>query len=479
MSAFVGTLFKRDVALVENSILPGDYKPYADPVDSSAVNLLTFDSAPSSCVINKIQLQGQEVDEDVFHVTVDAANIGKYIVAATIDGVDVSFELPVGTGAAAVDLEISHDLGKQAVLSLPASESVAVVVGATTYNVSVPAVALAASLFVEFDTIGKPDMTWKGTYALSSANVTLVHKTYPAKTNADASLAVTASATAAEVATFTDVQVDKLTFTGAHDADAKTLTVSQVDVHCSKLCGTDGAGDDWHKKDVTLSIDLGSGNDVVLPVKAATTEGRLAVVLSADAAFAANADVTVGAGTAADPTITLKSLILTLSEHCPEFFVAGSDAAGWVADVKLLKHSANGASVSINLASQEFNFEEVLHFKDASKADVVTVSSGVTFYEQFLEPHFGNILNVSKDAGFVIPVSEDGVVSDKYVRISDLYHLLSQADAENVPDLADRLHALEVAVRYETSDVLESADPEAVRLLAIKDQYSVLDISNL
>ena len=487
MSAFAGSLFKRDVALVEETIQKDDYKPFSVS-DSSDVNILTFSEdagegivKPTTCVINSIQLQGQSVEEFKFHVTT-VGNVGMYIVNLTVDGHPAQIELPVGDGTAAVDLPLYHLLGKQQLSNFVESETVDFEVNSTKYRVKANA-SNAKGLFVQFDKIGKPDMTWKATsagyiYTDADGNVNFKFNFY-SSFHIIAAIVLTGSdsATAGKAKYLYDCELDKVTFNGSYDADAKTITVTQVDFHAINFNGTDGdsPGVDFYEADQNFSIAVSP--NVVLPVKEANTEGRLAIVnTDSNISFSTSSDVVIG-------SITCEGLEFTLMATRPEFIVSLESANKWVSTLKLFDDDLTAKSrITLRFVNQQFNFEEVLHFKDGANEhnDIVTIAPGATFYEKFLEPGYGNVLNVSHDAGFLIPVQQDGYqMEQKYVRISDIYNKLNSREQVEVPKLADRLHALEVALAYESSDVLDSTDPEAVRLQALKDQYSALDISNL
>ena len=497
MSAFAGSLFKRDVALVEETIQKDDYLPFTVS-DSPDVNILTFSEdagesivKPTTCVINSIQLQGQSVEEFKFHVTtVDSSGAtpivtkGAYIVNLTIDNQPAQIELPVSNGTNAVDLELHHVLGKQETFEFVESETVDFEVNSVKYRVKANAVT-DLRLFVEFDKIGKPDMTWKTTsagyvYTDTDGNVNFKYNKYGGGYTATATIALTgsASATAGKAKYLWDCELDKITFNGSYDADAKTITVTQVDFHAINFNGTDGdsPGVDFYESNQNFSIAVSP--NVVLPVKEANTEGRLAVVgTGSDINFSTSSNVVID-------SITCEGLQFTLYATHPEFFVSLESTDKWVSNLELYDAASTKTNNSPLLyqLNKLNNFEEVIHFKDGSadRNDIVTIAPGATFYEKFLEPGYGNVLNVSHDAGFLIPVQQnDYQMEQKYVRISDIYNKLNSREQVEVPKLADRLHALEVALSYESSDVLDSTDPEAVRLQALKDQYSALDISNL
>ena len=76
--------------------------------------------------------------------------------------------------------------------------------------------------------------------------------------------------------------------------------------------------------------------------------------------------------------------------------------------------------------------------------------------------------------GEIDAMARDGTVSTEYVRISDIYSKLKQQESTSIADLPDRLHSLEVGLKYLTSDVLDSDDQEAQHLKSIKNKYSPL-----
>ena len=80
--------------------------------------------------------------------------------------------------------------------------------------------------------------------------------------------------------------------------------------------------------------------------------------------------------------------------------------------------------------------------------------------------------------GEIDAMARDGTVSTEYVRISDIYSKLKQQESTSIADLPDRLHSLEVGLKYLTSDVLDSDDQEAQHLKSIKNKYSPLRLWN-
>ena len=155
-------------------------------------------------------------------------------------------------------------------------------------------------------------------------------------------------------------------------------------------------------------------------------------------------------------------------------FVFILDIDGFVEEVQ-----TNSTSVYYWFKGQ--NFSEALTFLDKNKVELDAIIPGHTIYEQLPAASSGPIMDFTYDAGFTIPVVEDGVYSKKYIRISDLYAaLLNNTSGQDtgVPELSDRLHALEVALDNVCSSTLEdNTDAEAVRLYNVKNTYSVLNLS--
>lgn len=131
----------------------------------------------------------------------------------------------------------------------------------------------------------------------------------------------------------------------------------------------------------------------------------------------------------------------------------------------------------INSAFRNHNFTESLTFLDKNKKELVAFTPGYALYDSLPATTTGPIIDLNVDAGFTIPVIKDGVLQNKYVRISDIVASIekSQTGAASIADLADRLHALEVALQFTTSSELERNDPTAEHLLYIKDKYSALN----
>ena len=500
MSTFVGTNFKRDVALNEPVINKAEF-PVFTSAARSAADLITFsDNNVSDLVsveIESITLQGQSVDAHKFVISTKGGAsasdaLGSYLVKAKINGETVNFSCSVPAQASAnTEAPISYKAGKQ-IISLPASSSGVVSFdgGTKVCNATFSAVD---NVYVQFDDVGKPDATWNGKYAFGSSKVTVVLNNVTDPTLSAFSLSVSQGASADEVKTIKSLVINSVKIacddhTTATKTAAGEMRTKSIVLGIKQIVGTLGDDSEFELSDVSLTVQ--NSTAVVLTLKFLDSiSGLEAVQLSSTSlgvSLVGDASVTVGTVKFLVPTLVFsgtnsapiygKFVQTEVSPSTAGVFTAfpsfASIAAGAV--------DSSTVSVPLFFVPNEFSFDEHLRFRDASKADVVTVAAGWTYYDKLVEPFGASVLNVNKDAGFIIPVAEDGTISSKYVRISDLYQKLLSAKNDSVVDLADRLHALEVAARYTTSDVLEDEDePEAIRLLGIKDKYSVLDISEL
>lgn len=498
MSTFVGTNFRRDVALNEPVIDQAEF-PVFTSTAGAPTDLITFtDNNFNDLVsveIESITLRGQSVDAHKFIISTKGSEsdvLGSYLVKAKINGETVNFSCSVPVQASAnTEAPISYKAGKQ-IISLPASSTGVVSFdgGTKVCNARFSAVG---NVYVQFDDVGKPDASWNGKYAFGSSKVTVVLNNVTDPTLSAFSLSITQGDSAGEVKTIKSLVIDSVKIAcDSHTAATKTaageIRTQSVVLGIKQIVGT--LGDDSEFELSNVSLTVGNSTAVALALKFLDSISGLEAVqlssTSSNVSLAGGASITVGTVEFLSPT-----LVFSGTNSAPIYgkFVQTEVSASTAGDftafpsyASIAAGAVGSGSVSVPLffVPNEFSFDEHLRFRDASKADVVTIAAGWTYYDKLVEPFGASVLNVNKDAGFIIPVAEDGTISSKYVRISDLYQKLLSAKNDDIADLADRLHALEVAARYTTSDVLENEDePEAIRLLNIKDKYSVLDISDL
>ena len=118
-----------------------------------------------------------------------------------------------------------------------------------------------------------------------------------------------------------------------------------------------------------------------------------------------------------------------------------------------------------------------LHFKDENEQMLVSVNTVNYDYQHMFNQSSTlteDILNVSKDAQFVIPTS----LSIPTVGTANIIYegvLISQLWKE-IKELLDRLHAVEVSCANITSEELEEATSgsEAEELVMIKNKYKTV-----
>ena len=132
------------------------------------------------------------------------------------------------------------------------------------------------------------------------------------------------------------------------------------------------------------------------------------------------------------------------------------------------EYSDNVVTIRVNVPVND-DFTQTLQFQDNQQQIISKVNAGISVYPT--RDNSENIVNFSTDAGFYIP---SGTSDFKYIRIYDLAHALGIVDSEE-GTLEDRVHALEVTLKDVVSSELDdSTNPEAVRLLNIKQTHQEL-----
>jgi len=494
MTTFVGTNFKRDVALNEPTIATTEF-PVFEVEQSEPATFITFSdndaSSITSVVIESISLQGQTVDAHNFTVSTKGSGtdpdvLGTYNVKATVNGEAIAFSCPVEVTTADIVVPIAYKAGKQ-IITLPVSGNGIVTFDSGTHTCNA-AISSIANVYVQFDDIGKPDASWNASYTFVTTTakiikITIDEFTNPAATTSGFSFGYEKGDQATDINEIKSLIIKSLDITcTSHTPATKTtsgeIQTTSITVNVDKMVATTGTDDEIEITDASFTMTAAAS--VTIPLKFLDTVSTLEAIQNPSTAssitFTASANPTIG-------TYTLKTSILTITNgHSPVYGHYDNSIFSLVPAFATLEAAADTANPTLNMyfIPKDFSFDEHLRFRDASKADIVTIASGWTYYDNIIEPQASGILNINKDAGFIIPVAEDGTISSKYVRISDLYQKLLASKSADVVDLADRLHALEVAARYTTSDVLEDdTEPEAIRLLGIKEKYSVLDISEV
>lgn len=485
--SFKGTFFKYDVGLVDQSL---ETQPTAaEPVSNSSAWLTFADKATAIGTVEavevlSVQIQGQGMSGDDFVVATSSA-AGALLVRARLtyrpSGATESitrvhnFSVPIETSSADVKIGVSESFGKVILDSLPAAgpEDFSPINDATTMLFTLSAVAIANAAVAGAEINDKLVSFPQGfTSAAKTSGAIAVSVNYVSQPTvlpvAPVKLTYVAGSQASHVKSIESFEITGILFNGGVANGTWTLSGATINGH---LKGTDG-GDAAIDSDValvgtfadstTVSV-VESGRNVAITVP---NSGDLTLTFSS-----------LAPGTNVE--FDSAALVLTADSVIP-FKHLGSTNYLLDADEVVVFNLSSG---NVPIFFKGLNYNEQLHFLDKAKGSIVAAAPAFTLYEQFPAVASGKVLDITSDAGFVIPAVVDGVFQTKYVRISDLYNALankSESQVEDVPELADRLHALEVALDNACSSTLEgNADSEAVRLFAVKNKWSVLDITPL
>ena len=161
--SYVGSSYKRDVALVEPSLTIDEFEK---PLNSKALvgKFISFSGDDAKDIesfeVKYMSVRGQSVEPGVFHVST-AKKKGSYVVESVINDENVNFAIELdGT----VDINYEYELGKKIVSELPqASKEISFDGGNKSVLVTING-GSGLKLSVEFDAVGAPDMTWDGEY---------------------------------------------------------------------------------------------------------------------------------------------------------------------------------------------------------------------------------------------------------------------------------------------------------------------------
>ena len=488
MTTYVGTNFSRDVALGEPSLKISDFgAPGLTPTTVNAFITFTGDGASdiTTFTIDNISLQGQSTELGTFHVSTEEET-GEYLIDAVVNNVRTGIVLTLTPGTK--DIPYTYSLGKLIVDELPAATGT-FKVGNKNTTATVTAIASDAAMSVTFDDIGKPDMTWNGAYSYDAINgvLTMTYNKLNATTLKEClQITVETDTADSDVAVIDDIEVSKVTisydnYTAATNTNDGEFDATNVTLTCSRLIATTHDNVKHEFTNIELSFIPASGVTMPTAFIDTTNEKRIAVRVpstSASITITNSTNITLDDIQFVTPSVTFiagGSMLLLTSN------VGNTAMSGDMALKSIL-----GTDLILYNTPRELTFEEQIRFRDGYKPEgkttlygnsIVQISGGMTFYDQIIDPYQNNVLNINKDAGFSIPIAQDGVIGNKYVRISDIYTRANAVAKSDIVDLPDRLHALEVALCYQTSDVLESEETEAERLHDIKDKYKVLDVS--
>lgn len=294
-----------------------------------------------------------------------------------------------------------------------------------------------------------------------------VAKTSDLKSNLECKFNILA--TSGDIKSISKFEISKIEFVrNSSDTTETTFTLASINITASAEGVIAGA-----TADTSFKIDNGVFTFANTTAMTIQTVGKdVSVIPSADLELSAANTVTVS-------SVPFKGLQIILKENVLHTLIPlETSATTYVLDVCNL-HSSIAVDSSatpnkevVSIYYKGINFPETLHFLDKAGLSVAKINPGYTIYDTLAAPLSGSVVDFNTDAGFKVPIVENGQWGIKYVRISDLYYDLqnkssSGGSGSDIPDLLKRLHALEVSLYDSESDLLK-ADSE---LKAIKRKY--------
>lgn len=508
-SAFKGTVFSRDVALLDKVVEKGQNVQDIAKVQGTQASWLTARTRATGTATIGVLKSIEILDLGIMGVSFDGttftyattAQSGSYVIKARITctpngaSADTTFEaifaVPIVATSADITSAVSNQLDKLVLAQLPAVAATDVVPSsgvAFSMEVVIAAVSSANISGVEYDATTVSLSFQKGfvSQAYDSANksqaITLNWIKADGTINPDIQFTLsTASAAGTDIVELTKFNVGQIRFPATFvDGTTPSLTIPSgaachvmVDVEAKLFNGSV-----FVANGVDFALTVG-GSDVVFDTAAGLVKSNatdLAIIPPSSAA-----SLFGGALAASSTGVSIVALNVLLQQGFLHPISKTENAGEYCLNVCQSFGAVIGVAtnvITVNGFYKGVNFMETLNFLDKNGASVAKVNPGNTIYDNFPAYTSGRVLDFNVDAGFKVPVVENGLWLTKYVRISDLYNdLVNKAASETeVPDLEKRLHALELTLYVTTSSALEN--PLFADYKTIKEKY-VEDVQNL
>ena len=482
MSSFKGTYFKYDAAFVEPAIVSTKQALNFNLVLSEGINMIQFTLSQQSAnaVITKIEdlsvsIHGVGRTNDGGLILRSADKAGGYVVSGdlyykpTSDSNEVgpfsfSAEIPFDQTSSET-MSFINVLGQLCTNSLPNATSVDLALD--NYGIQCTlTVALTSDqpphagtnqyFIVDIDKIGDPDLTIRNaTYSFASA------------TNC------------VQLSTYVLPKLSSKVLFQYNDMTKLTVNSIKFNISTSKLPNPNLPVTSYITS-IVLNAKIGNAevaNYTIAPSSAVEINAHYAhdgLVLKTSSSD----PLVITDGT----TSTTKITLAANSEFPIHYESTGEGVNTYLfAEGNIMPVIFESSTAVLFFGCVEYNEEiQFISDKDPEHGNtrplISKISPGYTVYDTLKLPTSGNVVNFSTDAGFMIPVAgqDDHAVSTKYVRIADLYAALLKDETTIVPDLADRLHALEIAcANVETNEINGdlTTTTEGYRLWKVKETY--------